>query len=67
MNSNSLTSPSALYRTFLWSSRRSADLSSMRTISENPERIAECAKGDGVPVKRMVETDIFPDSIMSRT
>ena len=39
----------------------------MRTMSENPERIAECAKGDGVPVKRMVETDTFPDSIMSRT
>ena len=68
VNSNSLTeSPSALYRTFLWSSLSRADLSSMRTMSENPERMAECAKGDGVPVKWMSLMDMAPESIMSRT
>ena len=51
MNSNSLTeSPSALYSTFLCSSLSRADLSSMRTMSENPDRMAEWANGDGVPV-----------------
>ena len=68
MNSNSLIpSPSARYRTLRWSSRSNADLSSISTMSENPDRMAECAKGDGVPVKRMMSTVIFPDPIMSRT
>ena len=50
VNSNSLTeSPSALYRTLRWSSLSSAERSSIRTMSENPERMAECANGEGVP------------------
>ena len=68
MNSNSLTaSPRARYRTFLWSSLRSAERSSMRTMSENPDRMAECANGEGVPEKRIGCTVMSPDSILSRT
>ena len=67
-NSNSLMlSPRALSRTFLWSSLSSAVRSSMRTMSENPERMTLWAKGEGVPSKGMVVTPILPDSISPRT
>ena len=60
-------SPRARYRTFLCSSLRRAERSSMRTISENPDRMAECANGDGVPEKRMMFSFISPESRRSRT
>ena len=36
-------------------------------MSENPERMTEWAKGDGVPLKWMTLTPILPFSMSSRT